>query len=268
MTYPLGIDVSSYQRTMDWQRAIATGAAFAFVKASEGTGYVDPYFAQNWAELRRLGIPHGAYHYFRPKEDALLQAQEFVDIVDPADNERLVLDVENNGGLDRNTLTKCVLTALETIKGLTGRYPILYSRASWMNANLNVSELPKLDYWLAQYKFANPYPFYTDMYPTDKLTAPIGVERQQIKFHQGSEKGNGTRRGAQSYYLDLNAFIGTNEELQTYFAGFSFPEPEPLYEARVTADVLNVRSTPEIADNVVGQLTEGEVVDVYETVER
>jgi len=265
MTYPLGIDVSSYQRTMDWLKARTTGAKFAFVKATEGSTWVDPTFAFNWSELRRLGIPHGAYHYFRPKENALLQAQEFVDIVDPQGGERLVLDVENSGGLDRNTLTKCVLTALETIKGLTGRYPIMYSRASWLNANLNVSELPKLDYWLAQYKFANPYPFFTDMYPTDKLTAPIGVERQQIKFHQGSERGNGGKYGAASHYIDYDRFIGTDEELASYFGAANVPVS---YKARVIADVLNVRSTPEIADNVVGQLTEGAIVNVYEEVVR
>lgn len=33
MTYPFGIDVSSYQKRMDWQRAISTGATFARLTA-------------------------------------------------------------------------------------------------------------------------------------------------------------------------------------------------------------------------------------------
>jgi GH25 family lysozyme M1 (1,4-beta-N-acetylmuramidase) len=273
MTYPLGIDVSSYQRTMDWQRAIDTGAKFAFCKASEGASWVDPMFAFNWSELRRLQIPHGAYHFFRPAQ-SVKQVERFVELVQPEQGELLVLDVENNGGLSRADLTRKVVEAVEIIYARSGRYPILYSRSSWLNSNINVGDLPKLDYWLAQYRFALPYPMFTDMYPTDKIAAPNGIERKQIKFHQGSERGNGKRRGAQSYYIDTNAFIGTQAELEAYFGLASEPQPElpptsePLYEAIVTAGVLNVRSTPEIADNIVGQLTEGAIVDVFEEVVR
>lgn len=268
MTYPLGIDVSSYQRTMDWQRAIDTGAKFAFCKASEGASWVDPTFAYNWQELRRLGLPHGAYHFFRPAQ-ALSQIELFVDTVQPEEGERLVLDAENNGWLDKYAMTLRLKDALEIVKLRTGRYPIVYSRASWMNANLIMSHLPIVDYWLAQYLKPYPWPFFTGMFPTEKIDIPAGVSREQVKFHQGTDKGNGIRRGAQSLYIDMNHFIGTDDELSAYFGGVSVPEPEPevgLYQARVTASVLNVRSSPEIADNVVGQLTEGAIVDVFEEV--
>lgn len=263
MTYPLGLDVSSYQRTMDWQRAISTGARFAFCKATEGASWVDPQFAANWSELRRLGLPHGAYHFFRPAQ-SLSQIELFVETVKPEAHERLVLDVENNGGLSRADLTRKVVEAVEIIYARSGRYPILYSRASFLNSNVNVGDLPKLDYWLAQYRYPLPYPFFTEPYPTEKLVMPYGVRPEQVKFHQSSEKGNGRRRGAQSYYIDLDTFLGTEDGLAAYFGAAIVPEPEPLYEARVTADVLNVRSSPEIADNVVGQLTKGAIVDVFE----
>jgi GH25 family lysozyme M1 (1,4-beta-N-acetylmuramidase) len=273
MTYPLGIDVSSYQRTMDWQRAIDTGAKFAFCKASEGASWVDPTFAYNWQELRRRGIPHGAYHFFRPAQ-SVKQVERFVELVQPEQGELLVLDVENNGGLSRADLTRKVVEAVEIIYARSGRYPILYSRSSWLNSNINVGDLPKLDYWLAQYRYPLPYPFFTGMFPTEKIDIPAGVSREQVKFHQGTDKGNGIRRGAQSLYIDMNHFIGTNEELAAYFGAAIVPPVVPpvselrLYQARVKADVLNVRSTPEIADNVVGQLTEGAIVDVFEEVER
>ena len=271
MTYPFGIDVSSYQKNMDWSKAMATGARFAFVKATEGNR-VDPYFSLNWRELHKLKLPCGAYHFFRPREN-LIQIHNFVQEVINQGDGQLVLDLEDTGGLNRNAMTDLVNEALELIWLAVDHYPIIYSRASWLNSYINVGELPKLDYWLAQYKFANPFPFFTDMYPTDKLTAPRGIERQQIKFHQGSEKGNGSKYGAQSYYIDTNRFIGTQEELVAYFGGVVSPvvsEPEPvnapLYQARVIADVLNVRSSPEIADNVVTQYRYGKVVDVFEEV--
>ena len=274
MTYPFGIDVSSYQKRMDWQRAISTGATFAFVKATEGADWADPTFAYNWRELRRLGIPHGAYHYFRPKEDALLQAQEFVDIVDPEAGELMVLDVENSGGLDRVMLTRCVIVALETIYAMTGRYPLIYSRASWLNANVDVSALPKLDYWLAQYRNAAPYPLFTSEYPSDKLTLPRGVSKEQIKFHQSGEKGNGKKYGAQSHYVDLDRFLGN--DLTAYFGGTSETQPEPippsetqpLYQARVSTWAtphVNLRSEPRIAKETdIGDAFPGQVLDVLE----
>jgi GH25 family lysozyme M1 (1,4-beta-N-acetylmuramidase) len=228
MTYPLGLDVSSYQRTMDWQRAIDTGAKFAFVKATEGTSIIDPQFAYNWSELRRLGVPHGAYHFFRPAQP-LWQVTQFIDEVDPQQNEMIVLDIENSGGKSRSELTSLVNEAVDMVKEYTGRYPLLYSRASFLNAYVNVADLPKLDYWLAQYRFANPYPFFTEPYPSDKITIPAGVSREQVKFHQGSERGNGRRRGAQSYYIDLDTFLGTEDGLAAYFGAAIVPEEHSVY---------------------------------------
>jgi GH25 family lysozyme M1 (1,4-beta-N-acetylmuramidase) len=228
MTLPFGIDVSSYQKSMDWQRAIFTGAKFAFVKATEGSTWVDPTFAANWSELRRLGLPHGAYHFFRPAQ-SLSQIELFVNTVQPEEGERLVLDAENNGGLDKYAMTLRLKDALEIVKLRTGRYPIVYSRASWMNSNLIMSHLPVVDYWLAQYRFANPYPFFTEPYPSDKITIPAGVSREQVKFHQSSEKGNGKRRGAQSYYIDLDTYIGTEDGLAAYFGAAIVPDEHEVY---------------------------------------
>lgn len=60
----LGIDVSHYQGTIDWQQVAATGVVkFALIKATEGTGYIDPSFADNVRGARAHGIIPGAYHF-------------------------------------------------------------------------------------------------------------------------------------------------------------------------------------------------------------
>jgi lysozyme len=41
----LGIDVSSYQSGIAWQKAADSGVAFEFIKATEGTSLVDRRFA-------------------------------------------------------------------------------------------------------------------------------------------------------------------------------------------------------------------------------
>lgn len=41
----LGIDVASYRGDLDWPDYYDAGKRFAYVKATEGTGYENPYFA-------------------------------------------------------------------------------------------------------------------------------------------------------------------------------------------------------------------------------
>jgi lysozyme len=64
-----GIDVSVYQGTIDWLNVAAKDTeqghpiGFAYIKATDGPGYVDPQFAANWRNSRGL-LPRGAYHFF------------------------------------------------------------------------------------------------------------------------------------------------------------------------------------------------------------
>lgn len=47
--YPVkGIDVSSYQGEIEWTQFEKQGIKFAFIKATEGSTFVDEYFERNW----------------------------------------------------------------------------------------------------------------------------------------------------------------------------------------------------------------------------
>ena len=63
---PLGTDVSGYQPTINWPAVKNAGVAFAWAKATEGTGYVNPYFTAQEAGATGVGIYIGAYHFARP----------------------------------------------------------------------------------------------------------------------------------------------------------------------------------------------------------
>jgi lysozyme len=82
MTNVIGEDRSSYQAVASWG-----GNFFGFAKATEGTGWSDPTFAANWANLKAAGKVRGAYHFFHPADDPLEQARFFV------------AGVKNRGGL-------------------------------------------------------------------------------------------------------------------------------------------------------------------------
>ena len=40
LTGPQGMDVSNWQNTIDWAKVKSQGAAFAYIKATEGTGTI------------------------------------------------------------------------------------------------------------------------------------------------------------------------------------------------------------------------------------
>lgn len=79
--YTPGIDVSHYQGKIDWPRVKVAGIQFAYLKATDGTAWVDPMFDQNAEGCNLAGIPFGAYHFFRPDQDAVAQADHFWTIV-------------------------------------------------------------------------------------------------------------------------------------------------------------------------------------------
>jgi lysozyme len=92
-----GIDVSRWQRQIDWERVKGAGTRFAFIKATEGGDHLDERFRENWTGAKAAGIPRGAYHFMfwcRPVRD---QIRWFIRNV-PKDPDALppVLDVEWN----------------------------------------------------------------------------------------------------------------------------------------------------------------------------
>lgn len=66
---PLGIDVSSYQGTINWTSVYASGVKFAFAKATEGNYFQDPDYNNNMKNGKAAGLQMGAYDYSRPDID-------------------------------------------------------------------------------------------------------------------------------------------------------------------------------------------------------
>lgn len=76
--YPVyGIDVSSHQGAMNWQNIAAAGNSFVYVKATEGTTYVNPYFDGQYNGAKDAGLYAGAYVFARPDGDPVRQADHF-----------------------------------------------------------------------------------------------------------------------------------------------------------------------------------------------
>jgi hypothetical protein len=55
-----GIDVSDIQKVTVWQQVVQNGHQFAFTKATEGMGYREKTFADNWNRIKAAGMVRGA----------------------------------------------------------------------------------------------------------------------------------------------------------------------------------------------------------------
>jgi Glycosyl hydrolases family 25/LGFP repeat len=81
-----GIDVSTFQGSIDWRRVSSLGTSqgekiqFAYLKATEGDTGKDPRFTENWTGSKNM-LPRGAYHFFHARKivDATrVQADNFI----------------------------------------------------------------------------------------------------------------------------------------------------------------------------------------------
>ena len=51
-----GIDVSAYQGDIDFNLVKEAGIDIVYIKSSEGSGFVDPYFEQNYQNAKNAGL--------------------------------------------------------------------------------------------------------------------------------------------------------------------------------------------------------------------
>ena len=213
---PYGVDISSHQYSGDGSRKVNFDKlnpliTFCGVRAGISWGYTDPWYTYSKAHLL---APRLDYHVVYPGEDANRQMDHFLQITNPQEHDRLALDLELDHGYSKYRITQTTIACLERLKSETGRYPLIYSRASWVNQFLQVSDLPQVDWWLANYLKALPPPFYTNEHPGPPAL-PAGVNTWMI--HQTGDKGNGGAHGVVSYYIDQNRWNGTEEEMLAYF---------------------------------------------------
>ncbi len=141
-TGPLGIDVSSYQGNVNWTRWVARGKSFAYIKATEGTSYRNPYFSSQYTGSYRAGMIRGAYHFASPNgKSGVKQARYFVGHGGAwsGDGQTLpgVLDIEYNPygstcyGLSKTKMIKWIKDFTVEYKRLTTRDAVIYTTLDW-----------------------------------------------------------------------------------------------------------------------------------------
>jgi len=93
-----GIDISHYSGDIDFTKVKAAGIQLVYIKATEGTTYVDNYLGTYYNGAKSAGLKTGFYHFLVGTSSPETQAQNFYNnIKDKQSDLKPVLDVETNG---------------------------------------------------------------------------------------------------------------------------------------------------------------------------
>jgi len=195
-----GVDISEYQESIDWTKVkLLFGEHkiyFTFIRATAGQDKVDAYFIQNWKAKKDPRILQGAYHYYRPNENSIAQANNFIETVSlKKGNLPPVLDIERISDIQSlKNLKKGLQKWLDKVEKHYGVKPIIYSGSSYFTTYLK-KEFKDYPLWIANY---------------NRTKIPI---RHDWKIWQYSDKG---RVNGIEGKVDINVFDGSIEELKKY----------------------------------------------------
>src|SRR5690348_17292816 len=95
VTFDGVIDVSHHNGAIDWPTLAASGIALAFIKATQGRGFVDPAFLANRSAAVAAGILAVPYHFI-DASDPEAQAAHFLAVSGLAKGQPAMLDWETD----------------------------------------------------------------------------------------------------------------------------------------------------------------------------
>ncbi|MEJ8757588.1 GH25 family lysozyme [Pontibacter sp. H259] len=207
-----GIDVSRWQKEVDWMQVKDAGVTFAFVKATQGDFRLDPFFARNWEETKRHGIKRGAYHFYKPEAPVLDQVKLFTSTVTLAPGDLPpVLDIEvASKGMTGEQLRADLKIWLEAVTKFYGVKPIIYTSQNYYRRWLQ-GHFSDYHFWIARYSPVKPEVHHTDSW----------------MFWQYTDSGSVA--GINSA-VDINFFAGNMDQLSE----LCLPENVTAFEQQIS----------------------------------
>lgn len=149
-----GIDVSAWQRKIDWKKVADYGMDFAMIRITEAGNVIDGYFEANYKGATKNKIPVGVYKYSYAMTITEIQseARKVVSILNGRKLQYPVwLDLEyhNQRTLGAESIHK-LADAFRKIVEAAGYKFGIYCNVDWYT-NMICSHLKKYDFWIARY---------------------------------------------------------------------------------------------------------------------
>ncbi len=199
-----GVDVSSYQGDIDWSILASQNISFAFIKATEGSSFVDENFANNFEGAQKTSLAVGAYHFFSYDSEGKTQAENFINAVVPFEGMLPpVIDLEFYGDKEKNPperveVEKQLKTMLILLEEHYHQKPIIYATDKSYELYLS-----------------NDYEEY-DIWIRNVISKPKLSDNRSWTFWQFTNRDRLNGYNGKEKYIDVNVFHGDREEYDAY----------------------------------------------------
>jgi lysozyme len=199
-----GVDVSSHQGEIDWEILAGHNIHFAYIKATEGSTFVDQKFESNFKAALNTRLRIGAYHFFSYGSGGRTQAENFISVVTPHSGMLPpAVDVEFYGGYADNPPDKNVIQAelailLCVLENYYGIKPIIY--------------VTQTSYRLYIDKMFDDY----DIWIRNVYTSPTIASGKNWVFWQYNDKDRLDGYVGKEKYIDMNVFCGSQSDFNNY----------------------------------------------------
>jgi len=188
----LGIDVSTYQGEIDWQRVKEQGVEFAILRigfrgyGESGKLVLDERYLENVENANEAGIKVGVYFFSQAvnEEEAREEAQfvlenmrgKQIDFPVCYDLEKIKYDDSARANdLSKEVRTKNAIAFCEEIQK-NGYTAMIYANAKWLMTQLDLSALQDFDVWYADYQAEPLYPYSFSMWQYTESAHIEGIE--------------------------------------------------------------------------------------------
>ena len=208
-----GIDVSSYQGKIDWAVLSSQNISFAFIKATEGSSFVDKNFAYNFEEARKNSLAVGAYHFFSYDSKGETQAENFINTVIPFEGMLPpVIDLEFYGDRkkdppSRYAVEKQLKVMLALLEKHYNQKPIIYATEKSYELYLS-NDYEKYDIWIR-----------------NVISKPKLSDNREWVFWQYTNRDKLDGYNGKEKYIDVNVFNGKVDEYSEYLKNRTYKEP-------------------------------------------
>lgn len=164
-----GIDVSFAQGRVDWDK-LKGNIDFAILRCGYGNNQAnqdDIQWARNVAECNRLGIPWGAYlySYAESAADAGSEAAHVLRLLKGLKPTYPVyIDMEHDAAYKNRALSTQICKIFCETVSAAGYTAGVYANKDWATNRLDMAQLSKWTFWLAQYNSTVTYTGKYDMW--------------------------------------------------------------------------------------------------------
>lgn len=205
-----GVDVSSYQGEINWKELSGENISFAFIKATEGSSFVDKKFAYNFDEAQKTHLAVGAYHFFSYDSAGATQAENFIDTVKPYEGMLPpVIDLEFYGDKEMNPprreyVDSQLKAMLQILEDHYGQKPIIYATEKSYALYLS-GDYDDYDIWIR-----------------NVITKPELSDHRSWTFWQYTNRERLSSYHGKEKYIDMNVFNGSVQEFNEYIAACGY----------------------------------------------